>query len=291
MMIIVVLATLGLCMGSFVNALVWRVHQQARGRTSKGKGSKAATPDVGYSTSDRLSILRGRSMCPYCRHELAVRDLIPVFSWLSLRGRCRYCREPVSAQYPLIELVTAGLFVASYLWWPVEVAGWRAVLFGLWLPILTGLIALLVYDLKWLLLPNRIMLSVSYLAALYAIVVIAAADRPLTAFLNLIAAVAVGGGIFYVLFQVSAGKWIGGGDVKLGWLLGLIVGTPGRSLLVIFLAALMGSAVSLPLLASHRLKKTSVVPFGPFLIAAAIVTMLFGQSLLDWYQRSFFSYL
>ena len=100
----------------------------------------------------------------------------------------------------------------------------------------------------------------------------------------------VGGGLFYVLFQVSKGKWIGGGDVKLGWVLGLFLATPGRSFLMIFLAATLGSLVSLPLLAGKRLHKNSVLPFGPFLIIAAIIVQLFGHSILHWYQRSFFPY-
>jgi leader peptidase (prepilin peptidase)/N-methyltransferase len=267
-MIIAVLAILGLCLGSFVNALVWRLHEQSKGK----KG---------------LSITRGRSMCPHCRHELAPADLIPVLSWLSLGGKCRYCRKPISVQYPLVELVTAGLFAASYLWWPQPPRGWQTVNFGLWLAVLAGLVALTVYDLRWKLLPDRIIYPLSGLAGAMALISVATSDRPFTALLNVIAAVAVGGGLFYALFQLSNGKWIGGGDVKLGWLLGLIVGTPARSLLFIFAASLGGSLVSLPLLAGGKLKRDSVVPFGPFLILGAVVTQLFGADILHWYRQTF----
>ncbi len=116
---------------------------------------------------------------------------------------------------------------------------------------------------------------------------IATAVHPLRAALDTVLAVAVGGGIFYVLFQASSGKWIGGGDVKLGWVLGLVVATPARSLLLIFAASVLGSLISLPLLAAKRLKPTSVIPFGPFLILAAIVVQLFGHTILYWYQRNF----
>src|SRR5690606_2157613 len=103
-MIIIFLAILGLCVGSFVNALVWRLRMQE----SSGK-----------KKSDRkMSISRGRSMCPHCRHELSAVDLVPVFSWLFLGGKCRYCRKPISKQYPLVELVTSILFIASYVFWP-----------------------------------------------------------------------------------------------------------------------------------------------------------------------------
>ena len=281
-MIIAFLVVLGLCLGSFVNALVWRVHEQ-EAETGKKKPNKKYL--------DSLSIRKGRSMCPHCKHELATKDLLPVISWLSLGGKCRYCKKPISFQYPLVELVTAALFVASYLWWPKELSGTESVVFGLWVLELTGLMALVVYDLRWYLLPNRIMYPLSVLAGLQAILVVVSADHPFEALANVVLAVGIGGGLFYLLFQVSKGKWIGGGDVKLGWLLGLLVGTAGGSILVIFLAALLGSLVSLPLLASNKLKRTSVIPFGPFLIAAAVFVMLFGQSVLSWYQHTFFPYL
>ncbi|MDB5170699.1 MAG: hypothetical protein JWO35_393, partial [Candidatus Saccharibacteria bacterium] len=149
-----------------------------------------------------------------------------------------------------------------------------------------GFMALIVYDLKWFLLPNRIVYPLSFIAGLLACVEAASAVHPGQAVLQTVLAVAVGGGIFYALFQVSQGKWIGGGDVKLGWLLGLVVGTPSRSLLFIFLAALGGSIISLPLLLTGRLKRSAVIPFGPFLIIAVIVVKLFGADILDWYQTS-----
>lgn len=275
-MIILALLLFGLCLGSFVNALVWRVHEQEVQHDKK-------KPDQTYL--QQLSIQRGRSMCPHCKHELAGKDLVPVLSWVSLRGRCRYCKKPISAQYPLVELITAALFVASYSWWPVSFS--EGVQYGLlvvWLAILTGLIALTVYDLHWKLLPNRIMYPLTGLATIFAGIQIVIADKPLTALLNTVLAVLVGGGIFYILFQVSAGRWIGGGDVKLGWLLGLLVATPARSMLFIFIASMIGSIISVPLLASHRLSRTSTIPFGPFLIAGAVIVFFFGADLLGWYR-------
>ncbi|MDB5168685.1 MAG: hypothetical protein JWO41_41 [Candidatus Saccharibacteria bacterium] len=275
LMIILMLAVYGVALGSFVNALVWRIHAQSKETAKKSPNSKQL---------DRLSISKGRSMCPHCKHELAAKDLVPVFSWLSLRGKCRYCKAPISVQYPIVELITGALFVASYLWWPNQLQGLEVGVFVLWLALLVGLIALLVYDLRWMLLPDRLVFPLTGLAALQALVAVTASDRPVVALINVVAAVAVGGGLFYVLFQVSAGKWIGGGDVKLGWLLGLSVGTPAKALLFIFLAALLGSLVSIPLVAVHKLKGKSVIPFGPFLIIAAIVTQLFGTAIIHWYR-------
>jgi prepilin signal peptidase PulO-like enzyme (type II secretory pathway) len=277
-MIIVPLVVLGLALGSFVNALVWRVHEQEHEARKK-------SPDKEYLK--KLSVSKGRSMCPDCKHELKTKDLVPVFSWLSTGGKCRYCSKPISKQYPLVELATAAAFVASYLWWPEPFSDAQKAIFAFWLLVLTGLMALLVYDARWKLLPNRIMYPLGWIAAIMAMLVVASADSPLKAFVNVLLAVLVCGGIFYGLFQVSKGKWIGGGDVKLGWLLGLVVATPAKAFLFIFLASVLGTVFSLPLMASNKLKRDSTIPFGPFLIIAAFLVLLFGSDFLDWYKNTF----
>src|SRR5438105_4077844 len=95
---LVILAGLGLAFGSFINALVWRIHE-------------------------KKDWVRQRSQCPHCGHKLAAKDLVPVISWLALRGRCRYCGKPISLQYPLVELAMAAVFISSYYFWPGGVAG------------------------------------------------------------------------------------------------------------------------------------------------------------------------
>ena len=277
-MIIAILVVVGLCFGSFVNALVWRLHEQA----NQKKGNE--------KQRQRLSITKGRSMCPHCKHELAAKDLLPIVSWLALRGKCRYCGKPISAQYPLVELLTAVLFVGLYIWWPVPFTTAQTIIFILWLALATGFMALIVYDLRWMLLPDRLVYPLTVLAALIAVIAAATATKPAIAVLNTVLAVAVGGGVFYILFQISKGKWIGGGDVKLGWMLGFIAATPARSALLIFVAAFLGSLASLPLLLTRRMKRTSVIPFGPFLLVAAIIVQLFGHTLLQWYQKTFLSF-
>ena len=280
-MIITALGVIGLCLGSFVNALVWRLHEQtgvSEGRT----GKKPATDDA-----DRLSVTKGRSMCPNCRHELAARDLVPILSWLSLKGKCRYCHKPISAQYPLVELLTALLMIFSYVWWPEPFDPTQVALFVLWGGLVVGLLALAVYDLRWFLLPNRLLYPVGGLAAAFAAVVIITSDKPFISLLDTVLAVVVGGGLFYLLFQISNGEWIGGGDVKLGCVLGLVAGTPARSFLFIFLASLIGSLVSLPLLSTRHMKRQSKLPFGPFLIVGLIVVQLFGSAIFHWYKQTF----
>src|SRR5688500_7441747 len=119
-MITLALAIFGLCFGSFVSALVWRLHQQTAKKKLSAKQRQA------------LSIVRGRSMCSPCRHELAWFDLLPLVSWLALKGRCRYCGKPIEDS-PWVEVLMAGLFVGSYLTWPHGFDGKGMVLFGFWL--------------------------------------------------------------------------------------------------------------------------------------------------------------
>jgi leader peptidase (prepilin peptidase)/N-methyltransferase len=271
--VIIWLAVMGLCLGSFVNAAVWRLHEQTI-ESEKKKPSKK------YLL--RLSIMRGRSMCSNCHHVLVPKDLIPVLSWISLRGKCRYCSSRIP-DTPFAEIVTAILFIASYIYWPNTLHGIQVVVFLLWLAILVGLMILALYDLRWLLLPNRVVYPLFVTAAIQALCTLTSSTHVLRVLVNLLLALLIGGGLFYLLFQVSQGKWIGGGDVKLGWLLGLIVGTPARSVLFIFIAAVSGSLVSIPLLLSGKLKRSSVIPFGPFLILGAIIVQLFGVAILNWY--------
>jgi prepilin signal peptidase PulO-like enzyme (type II secretory pathway) len=272
-MVYVILAILGLAFGSFINALVWRTHE-------KGKKKK--------KTLKNLSIVSGRSMCPNCKHTLSTQDLVPIFSWIVLRGKCRYCQKSISPQYPLVEALTAIIFVLSYVWWPSTIHGHQYALFTLWLLSLIGLIALLVYDLKWHLLPNHYIFPLYAVGLVYALINILSAGNHSKALLNEVLAVIVGGGIFYALFQISQGKWIGGGDVKLGYLLGLIAGTPGRSALLIFIASLLGSVFGILSILVLKNDRKSNIAFGPYLIIAAVIVQFFGHDILNWYKTTFF---
>jgi len=297
-MIIVILVLLGLCFGSFVNALVYRLYEQTesrvksrelksrRGRRKELRSRKLSTLYSLLSTGDRqLSIITGRSMCPSCGHQLMAKDLVPVLSWLWLHGKCRYCRKPISWQYPIVELLTAALFLLSYIYWPLQFNNQGTTLFAFWLVFLVGLITLAVYDLRWYLLPNKIVYTLLVIAVFQSVILLFFASPPARQLTNSLLSALIGGGLFYLLFQISKGKWIGGGDVKLGALLGLILADPGLSLLMIFGASLIGSIVSIPLLVLGKVKKNSRLPFGPFLITGTIIARLFGASLIAWYKR------
>jgi prepilin signal peptidase PulO-like enzyme (type II secretory pathway) len=218
-MMIMAMVLLGLCFGSFVNAWVWRLHEQ-----SKPKKKRAAS-------DNELSITRGRSMCPYCKHTLAVKDLLPVISWLTLGGKCRYCKKPISWQYPLVETLTALLFVIAYLSWPDSLNNWSfgVLQIAVFLSAIVVGMALAVYDFKWMLLPDKLVKIFSSFALIYAGLHMVNSDNTLSTVFQLVLSVFVSGGIFYVLYQISNGKWIGGGDVKLGFPLGLFLLTPSSN--------------------------------------------------------------
>jgi len=270
-MIILVLGLLGLCLGSFINALVWRVHEQAA-RTSKRARAE-------------LSITKGRSMCTHCHQTLGFGDLIPVFSWLFLRGKCRYCQKPIQ-DTPFTELLTPVVFAVSYWYWPFGWARLSVFQFAVWLLVVTGCIALAVYDARWQLLPNRIVYPLGALVLLQ-VVVLTIGHRDWRVATGAALATLCLGGLFYALFQVSDGRWIGGGDVRLGVVIGLLLASPVQAVLVLFLASLMGTLVSLPLLITKRPQLTRKVAFGPFLIVATAIVYLFGGSLVHYYKTRF----
>ncbi len=276
-MIIFVFALLGLVFGSFVNAFVWRLHEQELLRGKKKKPTKQQL--------DKFSIMKGRSMCPDCKHELAGKDLVPLFSWLWLKGKCRYCAKSISWQYPLVELTTAAIFAVSYAFWPQFFdTGLQAAIFAVWLMFIVMFMALAVYDLRWFLLPDRVVFPLMGLAAFEAVLV-AVSTHDAASLIKAVLGALVISGTFWILFQVSAGKWIGGGDVKLAVVLGLLAGTPLKALLIIFAASIIGTIFSIPILLKGKKAMKVQVPFGPFLLAATVVVVLFGASIIDWYTR------
>lgn len=257
--IIAALLLFGLCFGSFANAADWRLKV-------------------------RKDIVRDRSECVHCHHKLSGLDLIPVLSWVYLRGKCRYCKKPISPQYPLVELAVAAYFVGSYLAWPVPLSGgYEWFQFGLWLVYGVMGAILFVYDLKWQLLPDRLVKPLIALGSIQFVVRAIHEQWSFERFFGeLILALAAIAGLYWVLHVVSKGAWVGFGDVKLGIFMGLALGWQ-NALLALFLANLIGVVVILPGLALGKLTRKSKVPFGPFLLVGFVLAGLFGDSLIRLY--------
>jgi leader peptidase (prepilin peptidase)/N-methyltransferase len=255
-MILIVLIGLGLILGSFVNALVWRMHESR-------------------------DWVHERSECTHCHHQLATKDLIPVISWLMLHGKCRYCGKKIHDN-PLTELAVPTLFDISYLAWPLALQGAGLFQFIVWCIFLVGFTALAAYDFRWFTLPNKIVFPLIGLAVVQ-VLVLAIWTMNWKIIVSAILGTAVVAGIFYLLFQLSRGTWIGGGDVKLGIVLGLLAGGLLEGFLVLFLASITALLATLPALIGGRANRKSHVPFGPFLMLGLIIVVLFGHRIIDWY--------
>jgi len=261
---LLLLFILGLIAGSFADALVWRMH------TSQ-------------------NYLTGRSQCDVCGHKLALIDLIPLFSWLIQRGKCRYCGTHITAQHIIMELAGGLIFSLSYLYWPLSLSlpGQR-VLFISWIISSIGLLALALYDARWMILPSKII----YPTLLVAVIGRAAyilhwqADKSHAEVLWL-GSVVVASGIFWLLFMISRGKWIGYGDVRLGLVTGTLLADPSKSFLMVFFASLLGSLAAGIFLLFKKRGLGARISYGPFLALATFLMVLFGQSLIDWYNRVF----
>lgn len=258
-MLVAVYAVLGLLLGSFANAAIWRLKV-------------------------KKSIINDRSECPNCHHKLSALDLVPVLSWLALKGKCRYCKKPISVQYPLVELVMSGLFVWSYLTWDFH-GTFSQISFGLWLPALVALVILAVYDLKWLIIPE-ILIRVLAVIALAMLIVSLFYTQPSSYIGSRILAALAGGGFFYLMYALGKGRWMGGGDVKLAFVMGLLLGL--SNLLVAMLVAFNSAAlISLVLLAIKKVRRKAAIPFGPFLVFGTIFAMLYGSRLFNAYLDYF----
>jgi leader peptidase (prepilin peptidase)/N-methyltransferase len=225
------------------------------------------------------SIVRPRSACPRCGAQIRTRDNIPVVGWLLLRGRCRACGERISVVYPLTELTTAALVVATAIVWRGD--AWLIVIFG---ALLTLMPAITIIDIRFKKIPNRI----TYPAfAVFAVAVVAAwlFDGGTDPLRGLIGMALYGGGLF-LLAIVSRG--MGMGDAKLGFVIGLVLGSVGLRFVGVAAGAAIvsGGIGGLAALAIGRSRK-STIPFGPYMAAGTVVAVLWGQQIADWYLRTF----
>jgi leader peptidase (prepilin peptidase) / N-methyltransferase len=219
------------------------------------------------------SIISPPSHCPKCDAPVGWRDNIPIFSWLLLRGRCRHCGEPISPMYPLVELTVAALWAWMAARNGFGVEALRGALFG------TLLIGIALTDAREYLIPNE------FTWGGLAIGLVLSAVGGVQPLLLAMLGAAVG---FAILWLVGTlGTWafkeeaMGGGDIKMMAMVGSFVGWQGV-LLTIFLGALAGTAIFLPLMLLGRKR---LVPFGVFLALGAEITYLVGPALIAWYRR------
>ncbi len=228
-----------------------------------------------YRLPRHESIAWPGSHCPSCSHPIAWYDNIPIVSYLLLAGRCRHCAIKIPYQYPLVEALNALGYV-----WIVWFFGmtWSAATYGI---LYSSLLVVAGTDLSHKIIPNAITFPGIILGLLSAATIL-----PLGLFNGLLG-VLVGGGILWLLAWVSPylfGKeGMGGGDIKLLAMIGAFLGWK-PALMTIMVGSFLGSLVGIGLIAAKVIRREDYIPFGPFLVCGALVSLFFGQSLLDWYQ-------
>jgi leader peptidase (prepilin peptidase)/N-methyltransferase len=246
----------GLLLGSAINAMVWRIK-------------------VGRSWT------KGRSECPDCGHVLAAKDLVPVFSWLALKGKCRYCHKPIK-DHPIVEIITAVLFSVSAAVLAPQ-AGFEGVMFIFLLVILVMLEVLAVYDAKWMNLPDKVNFAFMGGALVYSVVMAAWTRSPQVLYGALEAGV-LAGGMFWLLVYGTRGRAMGGGDIKLAAGMGLLLGLQGTAV-ALLLAFNVAAIVGVIMIVVKRRARSTAIAFGPYLVGGTIIAFLWGRELSGWYLQ------
>ena len=247
-MIEIIIFAFGVIIGSFCNVVIYRLPQ----------GKSIVTP---------------ASQCRSCGGSIRPWDNIPLLSYFLLRGRCRFCNEPISARYPAVECISGVLFVLLYLKFGLSMT---FIVYGL---LTLALLIVALIDLDHKIIPNIITLPGMVVGLGLSIGVL-----PITPLASL-SGLIVGGAIFYIIALISKGG-MGGGDIKLIAMIGTFLGLQG-GMFTIFASALLGSIVGLMLILLGKKGRKDRVPFGPFLSCGAILFMFSGDDLIQWYLNLF----
>ncbi len=269
--------------------------------------------------SDRVvrkeSILFGHSKCENCKTNLGPKDLIPLLSFIFIKGKCRYCKTKLSLYYPLAELLTGLSFagIAYFLGVFTNSDATNIVKF-VYLAVIVGTyIVLLLTDLKFRLIPDKVVyfaiitvlafILVSNVYGLYSSYKVLSADtfgrylikagfwhnELIYALRNigiLLASSFIIAFFFWFLVFITRGRGMGGGDIKLGFLIGLVNGFP-YNFAAILLGFVLGSVVSLIFVALRKKSIKDTIPFGPFLISGSVIAFVWGEKIITWYFNLF----
>lgn len=274
-MLYIIFFVFGTIIGSFVNALQYRIE-------------------------NKLSISKGRSICPNCKHELTWLDLVPLLSFVFLKGKCRYCNKKISSQYPIIEVVTGFAFLAilyslethfrlsldNFL---VDYNNFFGIKLVIFLTVASIMILVGLHDQK-----TGYVLSgyvyVAILLALFANLLNSGGSFVvLSDYLPYIYSLVCGALFFGSLYIISKGKWMGAGDIEIAALMGALLGWPSI-IIALYFAFISGSVVGLVRIYKKEAKLESEMPFGPFLILGVFFALLFSDKIIDIYVRIFLGY-
>ena len=253
---------LGLLIGSFLNSYIWRLHSGE-------------------------SVWRGRSYCPKCGKHLRWYELIPLISFALQIGRCRGCRKPIDWQYPAVELAAAVLFLLafertklSFVQRPVQSLALIDLIVAGYL--LSILLILFVYDLRYGLVPDRVVLPAIVVGGIWHVTKLSFVHSSVQSLALVGVAILIGAAFFAAQYYVSRGRWLGAGDIRLGALMGAILGWP-QVVLGIVVSYMIGGAVGIILLLTGRKKFGQTVPLGTFLTLGTAIAFLYGEQIWNWY--------
>jgi len=233
---------IGACIGSFLNVCIYRL-------------------PLGQS------VVVKPSHCPGCDRRLRALDLVPLLSYVLLKGRCRYCGEKISVQYPLVELSTALLFMAAFQWW-----GWQWQTAAMWV-FLAVLLAAAVTDYQHKIIPDELI----YAGCGLGLPLVWLSGKLVDGLIGFLVA-----GLFFLFLAVGSNGGMGGGDIKLSALMGLYLGNPAI-FVALFSAFWVGGIFSILLMAVRRKGIKDEVPFGPFMSLGGLVAVFYADTIIKWY--------
>jgi len=244
---------LGLVIGSFLNCLVYRLNEDKHG----------------------LKSLFGRSYCPKCKKQLLWIDNIPLFSFIFLKGKCRWCHTPISIHYPLIELTTAVLsLIVYYFSISVQIYNLQFIIYNLL--ITWALIAIFLSDLRYRTIPDQIVYPAMAVSLIY---LIANGQCPPCREAGIMILSGLGAAaFFFLLVLLTRFRGMGLGDVKLAGLMGLFLGFP-KVVVALYLAFLTGATLGVILILLGKKKFKSQISFGPFLVLATFIAWFWGDKI------------
>lgn len=263
---------LGLCVGSFLNVLIYRL---PRG----------------------LKFVKGRSFCPECKRKINWFDNVPLISFILLKGRCRYCHSPISLRYPIVELTTGVLFVLGAQSQLGRLGG-LGILGTIEIEILltwvlfSALVVIFFIDLEHQIIPDDVVAPLIILFSLRQFFPLPTSFSSFSLLTSHFSSFVSGIGSFLFMFSIyiiTKGQGMGFGDVKLAFLIGLVLGYP-KIIVALYLAFLTGGIVGVILILVRKAKFGQKIAFGPFLCLATTVTYLWGENFLEIIKKFLFLY-
>lgn len=242
--------TLGLVLGSFFNVVGLRV--------PKGE-----------------SIVRPRSHCPNCKRTLSARELVPVFSYLFQKGKCKGCGMKISPIYPFFEAATGGLFVYAFYHFGFH---WETIVAWIFISLL---VIIFISDIHYMIIPDKVLLFFAPILLLVRYTI-----APLEVWWDPLLGATIGFTLLLAIAIISKGG-MGGGDIKLFAVIGIVLGWKGV-LLAFFLSTLIGSIIGIIGLATKKIERKKPIPFGPFIVIATLLVYFFETEIFTWYWSLFY---